>query len=126
MEKTWNSGKPFQEWPAYQNYPKSRLLQVTKETRTTFKKLQASFVLVNVSLTRRKRLGINCMHQRVSEFQGNKTPLTEKNTNLERGCPIMSAVKLTQQRKVPPTVKHGGDVLMVSRRTRRLAINYED
>ncbi len=23
MEKTWNSGEPSQEWPAYQNYSKS-------------------------------------------------------------------------------------------------------
>ncbi len=71
MEKTWNSGEPSQEWPAYQNYSMSatRLIQeVIKEPRTTSKEPQASLASIKVSVhdsTIRKRLGKNSIHGRV-------------------------------------------------------------
>lgn len=47
MAKTWNSGKPSHEWPADQNHPKSA---ATKDSRTTFKELQASLAPVKVTV----------------------------------------------------------------------------
>ena len=91
MEKTWNSGEPSQEWPAYHSWEVTLLLitlrahrrliqEVIKDLRTTSKELQASFASVKVSVhdsTIRKRLGKNGIHGRVPR---RKPLLTKKNT----------------------------------------------
>ncbi|KAK3556190.1 hypothetical protein QTP70_005587 [Hemibagrus guttatus] len=81
MAKTWNSGEPYQEWPADQNYPMSAatIQEVTKDPTTTSKELQASLASVKVSVhdsTIRKRLGKNDLHGRVPR---RKPLLSKKN-----------------------------------------------
>uniref|UniRef100_A0A8C2C0Y7 Tc1-like transposase DDE domain-containing protein n=1 Tax=Cyprinus carpio TaxID=7962 RepID=A0A8C2C0Y7_CYPCA len=84
MAKTWNSGEPSQEWPAYQNYPKSTAMthpRGHKRPTTTCKVLQASLDSVKVSVhdsTIRKRLG-----KKWSAWQSSKTKPLLSNKNIK-------------------------------------------
>ncbi len=77
MEKTCNSGKPSQEWPAYQNDSKSA---TTTHPGGHKNPLQAPLASINISVhdsTIRKRLGKNGIHGRAPR---QKPLLTKNNT----------------------------------------------
>ncbi|KAK3552772.1 hypothetical protein QTP86_022461 [Hemibagrus guttatus] len=82
MAKTWNSGEPSQECRPTKITPRAQrqlIQEVTKDSTTTSKELQASLASVKVSVhdsTIRKRRGKNGLHGRVPR---RKPLLSKKN-----------------------------------------------
>ncbi len=119
VEKTWNSDEPSQEWPAYQNYPKSAMSThpvikepILKNCCSHLPQLRSVFM--------RKRLGIHgsVPRQKTLLTKNNKgsSHICQKNILiipktfgqifcglmrqqldfLEGACPVTSGVKTTQ------------------------------